>query len=73
MDGSLYSAFLTAGSDPTAGVSQPWDDGFWINTMQYAVYNSFDPSKQPTQFYPLTDFDLNKCTQYACQDGQPCA
>ncbi|KAF6239305.1 hypothetical protein HO173_002567 [Letharia columbiana] len=72
MNGSLYSAFLTAGSDPTVAVPQPWDSGFWINTMQYGVYLS--PGNQPDQFYPPTfDFDINTCTQYACQDDQPCA
>lgn len=73
MNGSLYSAFLTAGSDPTVAVPQPWDSGFWINTMQYGVY-PLSPGNQPDQFYPPTfDFDINTCTQYACQDDQPCA
>ncbi|KAF6230079.1 hypothetical protein HO133_004418 [Letharia lupina] len=81
MNGSLYLAFLTAGSDPTFAVPQPWDSGFWINTMQYGVH-PLSPGNRPAQFYPPlpgsdtntpTPFDINTCTQYACQDDQPCA
>ncbi|KAF6224435.1 hypothetical protein HO133_011012 [Letharia lupina] len=84
MNGSLYSAFLTAGSDPAFAVPQPWDYGFWINTMQYGVYPGVQLESEgasPSQFYPgpplgsdsntPTPFDINTCTQFWGNTGSP--